>query len=468
MIHFMNNETSVIWRADRASAVRLVQTLHDLEWGWTRADIERLVDEHPDWKVHREFADLLVVGLERSGGFGSPQVPELFLDTFVPKGPHYQRARLPLLEFRLPIPPDERGEALRELSQALEGVGTPTAAPASADGFGLRWQSEARTMLLQSNDRRAWISVQPLMRQAGHLSPDTLHLIADRLPTLHDQVGDAVANDLLQLYRFEQEPTMEHRREVFGEVFRGVCGVIGEPTLYGGGPSGPDVRWRNSGADARVLRLRADTRHVWVETGPAAKLEDEEGSTFASGGPSGGPDGQSDFPLLPYTWQLLLVGPGDTATYLPGGRLALTLPHLKESLEILLRVWIEQLPVQRPGEKATFRIASRHISGGLSFAYQTDKGILLRVGGREGDPVAVAEAMRADGWQASGSRWKAEFKQPTERTAAEVAALVNAELVARGITDPYLELTAKGIGIGTPSHGAHGFVRVTGLGIKSA
>ncbi|MER6994581.1 hypothetical protein [Streptomyces sp. NPDC000410] len=511
----MSDSTSVTWPTDLSSAVRLAQTLHDIEWGWNRPDIERLVDAHPDWKIRREFADCLVAGLEPSRGYGSPFGPELFLDALEPKSKHYVRARLPLLEFHLPTPGDERGRALEQLSRALESIGAPTRVPACADGFGLRWQSGERTMLLQSNERRAWISVQPVVRRAEHIGPELLAVIAALVPLLHDRAdgccdrtdveqrvaelpgwsvdfadthaharvstadpdcqvsflgmgGRGHTYDHLGLYRFEQDPGLERRREVFGEVYRAIRGVIGEPTLYGGGPDGPDVRWRNAGKDARVLRLRADSLRVWVETCPADELEEEELTTFEHGGPSGGPDGPSDFPRLPYTWQLVLHGPGDTATYLPGGRLALTMPHLQEALETLLKVWIEQLPVQRPGEKVTFTIASRGISGGMSFTYDTVKGILLRVGSRDGDPAAAAAAMSAVGWQPSGRRWKAEFKNPTERTATEVATLVVTELAARGVTEPYREITAKRVGIGTPTHGAHGFFRATGLGIERA
>ncbi|GAA2418297.1 hypothetical protein ACFPFX_04970 [Streptomyces mauvecolor] len=190
----------------------------------------------------------------------------------------------------------------------------------------------------------------------------------------------------LQLYSFATAPALEQRRDVFGEIFRAVCGVIGEPTILGGGPNGPDVRWRNAGPRARVLRLRADTRNIWIETGLAEELEDEELTTFEHGG-FGGSSGPSDFPHLPYTWQLIHLGPGDTAEYLPGGRLASTLPHLQEALKTLVKVWIEQLPIQQPGKKATFTIASSGIKGGLSFAYDPAKGILLRIGSRTGDSV---------------------------------------------------------------------------------
>lgn len=230
-----------------------------------------------------------------------------------------------------------------------------------------------------------------------------------------------------------------------------------------------DPRWRaertgcplaERGPRARVLRLRADDRHIWIETGRAEELEHEELTTFEHGG-FGGPSGASDFPYLPYTWQLVLLGPGDTADYLPGGRLASTLPHLQEALETLVKVWIEQLPVQQPGKKATFTIASSGIKGGLTFAYDTGKGILLRIGSRTGDPIDVAAAMSTLGWTPSGTRWKAEFKNPTENTADEVATLIVGELAARGLTDP-LDLVAKRIAIGP-----HGFLRTTGLGISS-
>ncbi|GGU38239.1 hypothetical protein [Streptomyces violascens] len=110
----------------------------------------------------------------------------------------------------------------------------------------------------------------------------------------------------------------------------------------------------------------------------------------------------------------------------------------------------------------TFTIAGSGISGGLSFAYDTTKGILLRIGSRTGDLAADANEMSALGWEQSGRRWKAEFKKPTESTPGEVAALIVGELAARGLTDPE-DLVAKRIQLGSP----HGFFRATGLGITA-
>ncbi|MFF3329487.1 hypothetical protein ACFYWX_07970 [Streptomyces sp. NPDC002888] len=460
---------SVTWTTDLASAVRHVRTLHELDWQWTRTHVESLVDAHADWKIRREFADLLVVGLEPSRGVGGSLGPELHLDKREPKASDFVRAKLRLLEFRLPTPAEERERALGELSAALAEIGSPTPVPAAADGHGLRWQSKEWTMLLHSNDRWAWIALQPVLQpsQARHTGPETAELITASVPPLYDAPAPD-ATDHLRLYAFEEAPSLDRRRDVFGEVYSAVRGVIGEPTIYGGGPTGPDVRWRTAGEDARLLRLRADRRSVWIETSPAAEVEDEELATFEHGGPTGGPDGPSDFPLLPYSWQLVLYGPGDTATYLPGGRLALNLPHLREALETLLRAWIEQLPVQRPGEKVTFSIAGTLISGGLSFTYDTVKGVLLRIGSRAGDPEEVAAAMTAAGWQPAGRRWKAEYKQPTEETASEVATLITTELAARAVTSPHHGTTARRPGLGTGSHGPHGFFRATGLGLESS
>ncbi|MEV6977505.1 hypothetical protein [Kitasatospora sp. NPDC093806] len=514
--------TGVGWTADLPTTVQLVRTLHDLDPCWTRADVERLVADRPDWKIRREFADILVVGLQAALRW--PAGAELFLGTTEPKAATYRRAWLPLLDFRHVASAEERRAALRTLAEALRGVGAPTAVPTAADGFGLRWRSAERTMLLQANDRRAWIAVQPHVRpvDVAHVSPELPAVVAAFVPALHDAPGgrcpveevERIAGgqsgvtvefglhwaeirtaderfqpsfawsggpgrtyDVLDLHRFSEEPpTLERRRAVFGEIHRAVCAVLGEPTLFGGGPHGPDVRWREAGEDGRLLRLRADRRRVWLETAPAAEVEEEERGTFEYGGPAGGPDGPSDFPRLPYSWLLHLPyeAPGDTATYLPGGRLALNLPHLREGLEHLLVAWIEQLPVQRPGEKVTFSIATPLISGGLSFAYDQAKGILLRVGPRPGEPAEVAAAMAADGWQPSGKRWKAEFKNPTEATAARVAGLITTELAARGISgDSGFGLgpgrvTARRLGLGTPTHGAHGFFLATGLGLETS
>ncbi|MGW3045998.1 hypothetical protein ACWC9T_39725 [Kitasatospora sp. NPDC001159] len=317
-------------------------------------------------------------------------------------------------------------------------------------------------MLLQSNDRWAWVALHVGVGSAQHVGAEVLERVGELVPPLWD---GGERGRRLTLHRFAEPPALEQRRDVFADVYQAVCGVLGDPTLYGGGPNGPDVRWRGSGEDALLLRLRADQREVWVETASADAVEEKELDYFRWGGPSS--DGSSDFPLLPYSWQLHLYGPGDLATYLPGGRLAGNLAHLRESLELLLAAWIEQLPVQRPGEKVTFSIASRRISGGISFTYDTVKGFSLRVGSRADDPAEVAAAMAADGWQASGKRWKAEFPDPTAQTATDVAALVVTELAARGLTGEHGEVTARRVGLGLQGR-AQGFFRATGLGLETS
>ncbi|MFJ8437267.1 hypothetical protein ACIQ9P_38845 [Kitasatospora sp. NPDC094019] len=518
--------SAVTWTADLPTTVELVRTLHDLDDCWTRADVERMVEARPEWKIRRAFTDILVVGLQAELRW--PAGAELFLGTTEPKADTFRRAWVPLLQFHLPTPAEERHAALRVLSEALREVGAPTLVPTAADGFGLRWRSAGRTMLLQANDRRAWIAIQPHVREVRHVSPELPAAVAAFVPLLHDAAGGylpaeavrrAVAElpgveagfgdgyvdirtgdphctpsfalrgsvlrgapegsyDVLDLHRFELGPsTLEHRRAVFGEIYRAVCAVLGEPTIFGGGPDGPDVRWREAGGQGRLLRLLCGGRRVRLETEPAAALEEDEHGTFEWGGPSGGSDGPSDFPLLPYSWQLHLPvqAPGGTADYLPGGRLALSVPHLREGLESLLAAWIEQLPVQRPGEKAMFTIAAPQISGGLSVTYSTVKGVLLRVGPRPGVAAEVAAAMTADGWEPSGRRFKAEWRTPTEETAREAAALIATELTARGIGGDSGfglgpgRITARRPGIGlSPQLAAHGFLRVTGLGLETS
>ncbi|MFD8081544.1 hypothetical protein ACFV4F_07580 [Kitasatospora sp. NPDC059722] len=445
---------AVTWTHDLATTVELVRTLHDLPWAADRSAVERLVAERPGWKIRREMNDLLAVGMFPTGG------TELYFDATAPKQAHYRRVRLMrLLDFAPTATPHQRQAALRQLAEALGAVGTPTPAPTGAEGFGLLWRSGERVMLLQSNDRWAWVSLHQAVAGAQHVDEDVLGRISKDLPPLWDS-GER--DQRLTLHRFAEPPALERRRDVFADVYRAVCGVLGDPTLYGGGPDGPDVRWRGSGEDTTLLRLRADRREVWVETASAEAVEAEELGTFRWGGP--GSDGSSDFSRLPYSWQLHLYGPGETAVYLPGGRLAGNLPHLREALELQFAAWIEQLPVQRPGEKVTFTIASRRISGGISFTYDTDKGFLLRVGPRPGDPQVVAAAMTADGWQPSGKRWKAEFPAPTARTATDVAALIIAELAARGLTGDHGEVTARRVCLGP----AWGFFLATGLGLETS
>ena len=131
MIHFMNETPlAVTWTSDPATAVELVRTLHDLPWAADRAEVERLVAEHPGWKIRRELDDLLAIGLFPTGG------TELYFDATAPKEPHYRRIRLMrLLDFAPTATPHERRAALRLAHPGAERRRRPDAGAGGSGGL---------------------------------------------------------------------------------------------------------------------------------------------------------------------------------------------------------------------------------------------------------------------------------------------------------------------------------------------
>ncbi|WP_354639638.1 hypothetical protein [Kitasatospora camelliae] len=494
-----HRDTSLRPTASVAEIAGIVRLLHDTRWGWQRAGVDALLAEHPEWKVHRDLPDSLAVGLAPGRHHG----PELVFTPRAHRGPDFRKAEVALAY--------HRGASASELRQwrgevvdALSAVGEPVAYRTSEHGTGLRWRQDDRVLQLLGSESRTWIAVHPaavadrldqrLLDAAGALAPllhdglagtfdqEALERLAAANPGWELTVREGTVSPLLTagpggpelsvlrfgpggfnhvgLYAYPQGATLADRRAAFHELYDAVRVVLGEPTTLGGGPSGSDVRWRS---ESRTLRLLGDRRGVALEGEPTGELEEQEFGTFEWGGPSS--DGSSDFPTLPYTWQLHRGGPGEEAVTLPGGRLALSVPQLREGLEVLLTAWAEQLPVQVPGERAQFKIVNRRDRNRiLGVSLEPSGAIQLVVPDRSGDPAEGERAMTAAGWQRHGKRWRAVFTDPDERAAAAAAELVIAELVARGVTDPERDLGAKDVRC-SPWAYDRGFFQVTGLGI---
>ncbi|MEV8098335.1 hypothetical protein [Kitasatospora sp. NPDC085879] len=493
--------TPIRTTASTAEAAGIVRLLHDTRWGWHREDVDALLAAHPEWKLHRDLPDTLAIGLVPGRGHLGP---ELIFTPRENKAKVYRKAEV-ALAFHGGAPEADVRRMRAELVEALSVVGEPVAHRISEHGTGLRWRQDGRVLLLHGGDARTWLAVRPAV-VGSTVDQRLLDAVTALAPLLHDNPTGTFDEEALEKLAAEQPHwelggrqgtagrsitvgpggaelsllrngagyhhirlfdhpeggTPADRPAVFGELLAAVCAVLGEPTTLGGGPSGPDVRWRSTG---RVLRLRGTRRRVVLESEPTEELEQEEYGTFEWGGPSS--DGSSDFPLLPYTWQLHRGGPGEEAVVLPGGRLALTVPHLREGLEVLLAAWAEQLPVQVPGERAQFKIVNRRDrKRTLAVSLEPSGALHLIVPDRAGDPAEGERAMTAAGWKRHGKRWRAVYPHPDGQAAAAAAELITAELVARGVTDPSRDLGAKDVRCGTSSLPARGFFQVTGLGIE--
>ncbi|MFI9204931.1 DUF6301 family protein [Streptomyces sp. NPDC053048] len=501
-----NGATAITHSTDPASAARLVRTLHDVSWGdWSRAEIDAIVAAQPGWRVHREFTDGVVIGTDPARGSAGP---ELYFRARTNKGSHYRMVSVGLLTYNS-APVAERRKALHELVDALAAVGEPTRHQVMSDGPGLRWRNADRTMILQGSEQRVWLAIHPVRERfpavgevahvlhdldsAAWAQADIRRIVAARpgwdvrfddaagcarvttddpdVPELtflgFDASRDAAGlprYDYVGLTEVRPGSGLRERRELAAGLLGALVDSIGQPTSYGGSGAGPDVRWRSAN---RVLRLLGDGRRFCLRADPAEELEADEMATFEHGGPSGGPDGPSDFPRLPYAWQLHRYGPGEEPVYLPGGRLALTMEHLREALELLLPAWAEQIPAQLGEDRMSVTLVNhRDRKRTMAISYDVKNGIDIRVGGRSGDDAEAADAaMLAAGWQRHGKRWKAVFKDPDDASAVAAARLLVAELRVRGVTDPMRDLSVKSYGCGSVTYGTQGFLRLTGLGI---
>ncbi len=73
--------------------------------------------------------------------------------------------------------------------------------------------------------------------------------------------------DFVRVHRHPEGVGPAGRRSAFSELYDAVRGSIGNPTV-GGGPEGPDVRWRS---ESRTLRLRGDRQGFVLECRPTAE-----------------------------------------------------------------------------------------------------------------------------------------------------------------------------------------------------
>ncbi|MFV0127636.1 hypothetical protein ACLGI4_07980 [Streptomyces sp. HMX112] len=280
---------------------------------------------------------------------------------------------------------------------------------------------------------------------------------ADVAASLADTSEEHLSRPPVRVLSYEPGATLVRRREAFRPVYEAIVARIGRPTLLGGSAHGPDIRWRD---EDRLVVLSGDIRGVTLSVHVTQEREEDEYRAFEWGG-AWSADERHDFDSLPYLWQLYRNGPGEGLTVWPGGRLAACWEHFESALALMAGAWAEQLPVQIPGDWATFSIRDSRGSSYLSVHHTPEEGLGIHLNPR-GEQDAPEDDMRARGWQTlDNGRWTASFPDTRPDAPAALARLAVAELRAQGVTE-LDELTAGDI-----SANDYGHFWLPGLGITT-
>ncbi|MFI0733138.1 hypothetical protein ACH4S9_29645 [Streptomyces sp. NPDC021225] len=255
------------------------------------------------------------------------------------------------------------------------------------------------------------------------------------------------------------------RREALRPVYEAIVARIGAPTLLGGAVGGPRVRWCTR---ERILQLSGDHTHAELSVHDADEFERDEWWTFDRTRParSGQPH---RFDALPYTWQLDRKGPGFATSWTYNGvKVADDWDHAVTGLELMLAAWVEQYPVQAPGDWIAFTLwTSRDWRRDMIVSYTpADHGRELAVcihdRGIEQTEERQAK-MRERGWQILDEHqwWRTKLPETDPDAPRLIAELIIAECRARKATCPD-ELCAHSI-----SAGDNGELWLTGLGLPT-
>ncbi|MET9972867.1 hypothetical protein ABZZ80_45200, partial [Streptomyces sp. NPDC006356] len=106
----------------------------------------------------------------------------------------------------------------------------------------------------------------------------------------------------------------------------------------------------------RVLLLSGDPTHVELSVHDARRFEEEEWKTFDHTR-LGRQDQPHHFGELPYTWQLDRKGPEKATSWTYNWvMVADGWDHAVTGLELMLAAWVEQYPVQAPGDWIGFNL----------------------------------------------------------------------------------------------------------------
>ncbi|MGW0122308.1 hypothetical protein [Streptomyces sp. NPDC003327] len=228
------------------------------------------------------------------------------------------------------------------------------------------------------------------------------------------------------------------RREALRPVYGAVAAELGEPTLYGGSAAGPSVRWHT---DGHVVLLAGGPQGATLSVHTASELHGREYTAVESCSVGGRPEEPHGFDALPYLW-LLHRGPerGWPAFRWDGHHTASSWEHLECSLALLLDSWMEQLPVQMPGDWASFVVqCARDWPRRLRVGYGQDPGELSLMVDHRTTPEepGFEETMRERGWQVrDGGWWRAVFADEDPGAARAAARLLVADVRGRGSVCP--------------------------------
>ncbi|GAA3386985.1 hypothetical protein [Streptomyces roseoviridis] len=228
------------------------------------------------------------------------------------------------------------------------------------------------------------------------------------------------------------------RREALRPVYEAVAGELGAPTLYGGSAAGPSVRWHSG---PHVVLLAGGPEGATLSVHTASDLHMREYTAVESGSVGWRPEQPHGFDALPYLW-LLHRGPerGWPGFRWDGHHTAASWEHLESSLTLLLGSWMEQLPVQLPGDWASFVVGcSRDWPRHLRVGYSQDRGQLsLMVDHRTtAEEPGLEETLRERGWQVrEGGWWRAVFADEDPEAARSAARLLVADVRGRGSVCP--------------------------------
>ncbi|MFF8413978.1 hypothetical protein [Streptomyces omiyaensis] len=228
------------------------------------------------------------------------------------------------------------------------------------------------------------------------------------------------------------------RREALRPVYAALVAELGEPTLYGGSAAGPSVRWHTG---THVVLLAGGPRGATLSVHTASDLHGREYAVVESGSAGRRPEEPHGFDALPYLW-LLHRGPERDwpAFRWDGHHTAASWEHLESSLGLLLDSWMEQLPVQIPGDWASFVVGcARDWPRRLLVGYSQDRGELSLMVDHRTTPEepGVEEAMRERGWQVrERGWWRAVFAEEDPAAAGSAARLLVADVRGRGSVCP--------------------------------
>ncbi|MDA0563180.1 hypothetical protein LG943_02375 [Streptomonospora sp. S1-112] len=241
------------------------------------------------------------------------------------------------------------------------------------------------------------------------------------------------------------------RRAALRPLHDAIVARVGPPTLLGGTDHGPSVRW---GTDQRTLLLSGDSVGAALSVHEARAFAEREYAEFVAGG-------------LPYAWALDRGSPLGPDRRLIDSSMARSCSWqgAEERLALLLASWVEQLPVQAPGDWLSFRLrAERTPPLDLVVSYDPrETGGELRAVVPSGRlTLEGAARMRRAGWQGldDHGRWHVALPETDPRAPARLAGAVTAR-VRSGPFDYPGDVFATAFSVGD-----HGTLVVPGLGFE--